>query len=88
MTDKWESELSCATRCNRCNKALDRSDKRILSAYDHNSICMECKGDEEKRDDYEKVSREMIGQCMADTEMKWGDPGGYCYHHFYPFKCK
>lgn len=87
MTDKWKRELSCATQCTRCNKALDKSDKRILSVYDHNSICMECKREEEKRDDYEDVSRKTIGQCMADTEIKWGDPNGYCYHHFYPYKC-
>jgi hypothetical protein len=24
---------------------------------------------------------------MIDTEMQWGDPQGYCYHHFYPFTC-
>jgi hypothetical protein len=48
---------------------------------------MDCKRKEEKRDDYEKVSKEMIGQCMAETEVMWSDPGGYCYHHFYPYKC-
>lgn len=87
MTDTWKRELSCATQCSRCQKALAGSDDRILSAYDHKSICMACKRSEEKRDDYEKVSRQMLGQCMADTEMMWSDPGGYCYHHFYPFKC-
>jgi hypothetical protein len=30
----------------------------------------------------------MIEQCMADTEVLYSDPGGYCYSHFYPFKCK
>jgi hypothetical protein len=60
---------------------------RILSVYDHEAICMECKKEEEKRPDYEKVSRETIGQCMIDTEIQWGDPEGYCYHHFYPFRC-
>jgi hypothetical protein len=29
----------------------------------------------------------MIGQCLIDTEIQWGDPQGYCYHHFYPFTC-
>jgi len=36
---------------------------------------MACKQEEEKRDNYEQVFRQMIGQCMADTEMLWGDPG-------------
>jgi hypothetical protein len=48
---------------------------------------MQCKKDEEQRPDYEAVSKQMIGQCLIDTEMKWGDPQGYCYHHFYPYKC-
>ena len=30
----------------------------------------------------------MIGQCLAETELLYGDPGGYCFHHFYPFTCK
>jgi hypothetical protein len=87
MTETWDYELSCATQCSRCHKTLDKSNERILSAYDHHAICMECKHHEEKQADYEKVFREMIGQCMADTEMMWGDPGAYCYHHFYPYTC-
>ncbi|MFO7557949.1 MAG: hypothetical protein R6X10_03885 [Desulfobacterales bacterium] len=87
MTDMWENKLSCAIQCGKCTKAMKKSDKRILSVYDHNPICMECKKKEEQQDDYEKVSREMIGQCMAETEVMWSDPGGYCYHHFYPYKC-
>jgi len=85
MNVKWEERLSCATMCSRCNKELD---KRILSVYDHQPICMECKKEEEARPDYEEVSKNMIGQCMAETEQLYGDPGGYCFHHFYPFTCK
>ena len=48
---------------------------------------MACKREEEKRPDYEDTSKKVIGQCMIDTEMEWGDPEGYCYYHFYPFKC-
>jgi hypothetical protein len=66
---------------------MKQSDERILSVYDHDPICMECKSKEEKQDDYEKVFRDTIGQCMAETEVMWGDPGGYCYHHFYPYTC-
>lgn len=87
MPDQWEKELSCAIACNRCNKSLNKDDLRILSVYDHQSICMDCKQEEEKRPDYEEVSRNMIGTCLVDTEIMYGDPGGYCYYHFYPFKC-
>jgi len=48
---------------------------------------MVCKKEEEKRSDYEEVSRQVIGQCLIDTEIKYGDPEGYCFYHFYPFKC-
>jgi hypothetical protein len=24
---------------------------------------------------------------MADTEIQYSDPGGYCFHHFYPYTC-
>jgi hypothetical protein len=85
MKDNWEERLSCATKCSRCNKELD---KRIFSVYDHRPICMECKKEEESRPDYEEVSKGMIEQCMAETEQFYGDPGGYCFHHFYPFTCK
>jgi hypothetical protein len=25
---------------------------------------------------------------MIDVELQQSDPGGYCYHHFYPYSCK
>ncbi|MFP3981856.1 MAG: hypothetical protein ACLFUY_10700 [Desulfobacterales bacterium] len=87
MTEQWEKELSCAVSCSRCHAHLGAGDRRILSVYDHQPICMACKKQEEKRPDYEETSRQMIGQCMAETEVKWSDPGGYCFYHFYPFKC-
>lgn len=87
MTEQWEKELSCAVSCSRCHAHLGADDRRILSVYDHQPICMACKKQEEKRPDYEETSRQMIGQCMAETEVKWSDPGGYCFYHFYPFKC-
>lgn len=86
--DQWEQKLSCATACNRCNASLRPEDKRILSVYDHEPICLTCKKEEEQRTDYETVSRNTIGSCMAETELMYGDPGGYCLHHFYPFTCK
>ncbi len=86
--DKWEERLSCALACHLCGAPLGKDDKRILSVYDHEPICMACKKAEEQRPDYEAVSRETIGQCMAETEVLYSDPGGYCLHHFYPFTCK
>ncbi len=87
MDDAWEKTLACALRCERCGCSLSGGNERILSVYDHAPICMDCKGKEEQRDDYEKVAKQMIGTCMADAELLYGDAGGYCYHHFYPFKC-
>jgi hypothetical protein len=88
MTDKWEKNLACAVVCSRCNANMAASDQRILSVYDHQPICMACKKREETRPDYEKISKEMIGACMAETEVMYGDPGGYCFYHFYPFRCQ
>jgi len=87
MAQNWENVLSCAVQCSRCAKALAPNDRRILSVYDHLAICMACKNEEESRDDYAEVSKSMIGRCMIDTEIMYGDPGGFCYHHFYPYTC-
>ena len=87
MTDAWAEKLSCAIECQRCSRKLAPTDPRILSVIDHEAICMACKREEEKRDDYEEISKQTIGQCLIDTEMQWGDPEGYCYHHFYPYTC-
>ena len=87
MADAWADKLSCALECQRCNRKLTPKDPRILSVVDHEAICMDCKREEEHRDDYEEISKKTIGQCLIDTEMQWGDPQGYCYHHFYPYTC-
>lgn len=87
MTASWKDKLSCAVECRRCNAPLAGRDRRILSVYDHEPICLACKAAEEQRPDYESVSKEAIGQCMVDVEIAYGDPGGYCFHHFYPFTC-
>jgi hypothetical protein len=87
MADEWAEQLTCATECTRCDKKMGADDQRILSIYDHQTICIDCKNEEEQRPDYEEVAKQMIGQCLIDTEMKWGDPQGYCYHHFYPYTC-
>ncbi len=87
MQDAWAEKLSCATHCHRCNLKMAPDNPRILSVINHEAICMSCKDQEEKQADYEQMSKQMIGQCLIDTEMKWGDPEGYCYHHFYPFTC-
>ena len=87
MKDTWEEAISCAIVCERCDGNMTPEDKRILSVYDHKAICMSCKKEEEARPDYEETSRNMVGTCMADTEQHWGDPGGYCFYHFYPYTC-
>ena len=43
MKADWEARISRATRCHRCNKKLDLEHERILSVYDDQAICMECK---------------------------------------------
>ena len=86
--DQWQEKLSCALACSRCGAGLAPEAERILSVYDHEAICMDCKKAEEQRDDYEAVSRQAIGFCMAETEVMYGDPQGYCFHHFYPYTCK
>ena len=48
---------------------------------------MDCKKEEETRPDYDEIYKATIGNLMAETEVMYVDPGGYCYHHFYPFKC-
>ena len=88
MADKWQEDLTCATACSRCSGPLKGDDLRILSVYDHEPICMPCKQKEERRSDYAPTAKQVMGDLMAQTELFYGDPGGYCYHHFYPFKCK
>ena len=88
MTDSWEDNLSCAIACSRCDGNLSPQQKRILSVFDHQPICLACKQMEENRPDYAKVSKQMIGSCMTETEVMYSDPGGFCYHHFYPYTCE
>ena len=87
MKDDWKEILTCAMACSGCQKALSSKDLRILSSYTHKPICMDCKTEEEQKPDYAEISQQMIGQCMAETEILYGDLGSYCYHHFYPYKC-
>jgi len=88
MEKDWEKQLACAESCRRCGKTLQDKDRRLLSVYDHEPICMDCKNDEEKRADYEDMSKQMIAACMETTNKPYGDPASYCFHHFCPFKCK
>jgi hypothetical protein len=85
--DDWKQKITCMTECSRCGRGLGSGDQRILSCYDHEPICIICKKDEERRPDYEEISKKMIGQCMIDAELKQSDPQGYCYNHFYPYQC-
>lgn len=88
MQGNWEKQLSCASQCERCQKPLAEKDQRLLSVYDHQPICIDCKKAEEKRPDYEDVSKQMIATCLLETNKPYGDPASYCFHHFCPFKCK
>jgi hypothetical protein len=88
MEAQWEKQLSCASRCERCGKSLERKDPRVLSVFDHQPICTACKQAEETRTDYLDQSKQMIADCIAATGKPYGDPAGYCFHHFLPFTCK
>jgi hypothetical protein len=88
MAVNWEEKLACATECAKCRKSLGSGDERILSVYGHEAICGECKRKEEQRSDYKETSETMVKQCMVDVELMQSDPGGYCFHHFYPYTCK
>lgn len=88
MPNQWERELACAVVCHHCSAKLSAGDQRILSVFDHQPICLTCKTAEEQRPDYVEVSKNMIGTCMMETEVMYGDPGGYCFYHFYPFTCE
>ena len=87
MVDEWVEQLTCAIQCTHCDRQIRADEQRILSVYDHKTICMNCKKKEEERTDYEKVSKEMINQCLVDTEQQWADPENFCFYHFYPFTC-
>ena len=88
MEVKWNEKLKKAAECGRCKRALSSGEQRILSVYDDEVLCSECKKAEEHRANYEEVSKKMVGQCLADVELFQGDPGDYCFHHFYPYTRK
>lgn len=89
MALEWEEKLACALECSRCRKSLSPKDQRILSVYDHEAICMDCKRKEEQQPDYKETSIAMVRQCLVDVElMPAGNPGAYCFHHFYPHTCQ
>ena len=88
MEENWEKQLACAESCGRCGNTLQNKDRRLLSVYDHEPICMDCKKEEEKQPDYEDMTKQMIAACMETTDKPYGDPASYCFHHFCPFKCK
>ena len=88
MDDNWEKQLACADQCTKCQSLLGTKDKRILSVYNHQPICMACKQKEETQSDYEDTSRGMVAACIEKTNKPYGDPASYCFHHFCPFTCK
>jgi hypothetical protein len=88
MSDQWERDLSCASVCSLCQAVIEKGEQRILSVYSHRPICTRCKQEEEKREDYEDVSKQMIAACIRETAKPYGDPQGYCFYHFCPYKCR
>lgn len=84
----WQEELSCASRCFRCDRKVGPDDPRILSVYDHKAICMGCKEQEIARPDYQEVSMQVAAYCLIHAEAGEADRQGYCYHHFYPYRCR
>jgi hypothetical protein len=70
------------------NWKLEKDDQRILSVFTHQPICLQCKEKEEAQPDYSDVSKNMLAACIDNTGKPYGDPGGYCFHHFCPYKCK
>jgi hypothetical protein len=86
MSDQWKKELSGAVACSGCQAPLAQGDQRILSVYTHRPICLACKQAEEKREDYADASKSMIASCITATGKPYGDPQGYCFHHFCPLK--
>jgi hypothetical protein len=85
--DDWEKELSCAEQCHQCGKEMGSAERRVLSVYTHYPICLECKKVEEGRSDYGDQSKGMIAECITKTGKPYGNPQGYCFHHFMPYKC-
>lgn len=67
---------------------MGATEPRIFSTFDSQPICMDCKKQEEQRDDCPAASQALIGRFMGDSELTYGvDPEAFCYHHFYPFTC-
>lgn len=88
MEENWEKQIACASQCDRCGKSLGEKDRRILSVFDHQPICLDCKRDEEMRPEYADQSKLMIAECIQRTGKPYGDTASYCFHHFCPFSCK
>ena len=88
MERPWEKDLACAAACGQCGRPIGGNDARILSVYDHRPVCLDCKREEERRPDYEDRSRAMIAGCIGEPGKPYGDPAGFCFHHFCPFRCR
>ena len=83
----WEKALACAADCSGCGRPMAGRDGRVLSVYTHQPICLACKLAEEQRADYSDVAKQMVRACLEITGRPYGDPAGYCFHHFCPFRC-
>ena len=74
-----EEKMACAIQCSRCEKKIGPGDERILSVYDHEPICWRLQAAGKDRPDYKETSEAMIGQCMADSELHYGEPARFAF---------
>lgn len=63
MNDKFFSKRNC----DRCGK--DLSGGRIMSMYNEDCICMECKDKETKRPDYKATAKEDIDRYLQGNKI-------------------
>jgi hypothetical protein len=69
MGVKWDEKLKKATECGRGKRVLGSGKQRILSVYDDEVLCSECKKAEEHRSNYEEVSKKIVGQCRYQVTL-------------------
>ena len=60
MKDNWQERISCAIECSKCAKKLNPEDNRILSVYDHQAICFDCKKEDIDLAAFKEKYREIL----------------------------
>ena len=86
MEEHWKRILLCLPLPTLHN-TLNQKDGRVFSVFDHQPICTDCKRAEETRPDYPTgPSDDRRLHCCDRQTLQ--HTGGYCFHNFFPFKCK